>query len=56
MILTAAGRAAFLEYQTSRVRTISRLLAKLSGDDLGDVTRVLGKLHVALDLRPINEA
>ena len=56
VILTAAGRSAFLEYQTSRVRTISRLLAKLSRDDLGDVTRVLGKLHVALDLRPINEA
>ena len=48
VILTTAGRVAFLDYQTSRVRTISNLLAKLSGDDLGDVTRVLGKLHVAL--------
>ena len=54
VILTVAGRAAFLEYQTSRVRTISSLLAKLSTDDLIDVTRVLGKLHVALDLRPIS--
>ena len=54
VILTAAGRAAFLEYQTSRVRTISSMLGKLSTDDLGDVTRVLGKLHVALDLRPIS--
>ena len=55
VILTAAGRSAFLEYQTSRVRTISSLLAKLSTDDLLDVTRVLGKLHVALDLRPISD-
>lgn len=54
VILTPAGRAAFQEYQMARVRTIATLLAKLSESDLEDVNRVLGKLHIALDLRPLS--
>jgi DNA-binding MarR family transcriptional regulator len=47
--LTPEGVAAFQEYQTARVRTITTLLGRLNGEDLDDLQRVLGKLHEALE-------
>jgi DNA-binding MarR family transcriptional regulator len=46
--LTAAGLAAFQEYQSSRVRTIAGLLGNLGEEDLEDLTRLLGKLNLTL--------
>jgi DNA-binding MarR family transcriptional regulator len=50
--LTAAGVAAFQEHQTSRVRTVSRLLTGLSDEDREDLQRLLVKLHEALPGTP----
>jgi DNA-binding MarR family transcriptional regulator len=49
--LTPAGVAAFHEYESTRVRTISTVLGKLDEDDLEDLGRLLGKLHEALGHR-----
>ncbi len=46
--LTPAGVAAFHEYQSTRVHTISTVLGKLEEDDLEDLGRLLSKLHDAL--------
>lgn len=54
VVLTPAGRAAFQEYQASRVRTIMVLLAHLDEDDLGEVHGLLNKLHDALAVRAVN--
>jgi DNA-binding MarR family transcriptional regulator len=43
--LTPAGRAAFLEYQSSRVRGIVNLLGQLHDEELEDLHRVLEKIH-----------
>src|SRR3954466_6016061 len=43
VVLTAAGRAAFQEYQASRVRTISALLNHLAEEDLTDLQKLIGK-------------
>lgn len=45
--LTPAGRSAFLEYQSDRVRTISALLSALSPDDLGELHRLVGQLQAS---------
>jgi DNA-binding MarR family transcriptional regulator len=50
--LTAAGRSAFHEYQSARVRTIAAFLAKLDAEELDDVNRLVGKLHAALASQP----
>jgi DNA-binding MarR family transcriptional regulator len=42
--LTSEGRAAFREYQTTRVRGIAALLARLPEDDLDDLQRLLNRL------------
>jgi DNA-binding MarR family transcriptional regulator len=44
VVLTPAGRAAFQEHQTARVRAIAGLLGKLDDDDLDDLHRLLGRL------------
>lgn len=54
VVLTPAGRAAFLDYQSVRVRTIVALLAHLDQDDLSEVHGLLSKLHDALDVRAIH--
>lgn len=54
--LTPAGRAAFQDYQNSRVRGIVGLLAKLSEEDLDDLHRVLEKIHDLLGPRPARDA
>jgi DNA-binding MarR family transcriptional regulator len=46
--LTLAGRSAFLEYQTARVRTIAGVLSELGQDDVNDLNRVVDKLHETL--------
>ena len=43
--LTPAGAAAFQEYQTARVRTVTGLLGKLPEDDLEDLNRLLDKVR-----------
>jgi DNA-binding MarR family transcriptional regulator len=48
--LTPAGVAAFQEYQSTRVRTIATLLARLADEDLDDLHRLIAKLHVALGM------
>jgi DNA-binding MarR family transcriptional regulator len=49
--LTAAGVAAFQEYQTVRVRTISGLLDNLNDEDREDLQRLLDKLQEAVSAR-----
>jgi DNA-binding MarR family transcriptional regulator len=49
--LTPAGVAAFHDYQSTRVRTISKVLRKLDEDDLEDLGRLLSKLQEALGSR-----
>ncbi len=46
--LTPEGIAAFQEYQSARIGSISNLLGKLAEDDLDDVHRLLVKLHEAV--------
>ena len=43
-----AGKAAFAEYQSARVRTIAEVLTRLSDDDRADVGRLIAKLHDVL--------
>jgi len=43
--LTPAGRAAYNDYQTSRVASITHFLSKLSEDDLDDLQSLLAKMH-----------
>ena len=43
--LTPEGIAAFQEYQSSRIGSISHLIGKLAEDDLDDLHRLLVKLH-----------
>ena len=43
--LTPAGRAAYNDYQTSRVTSITHFLSKLSEDDLDDLQSLLAKMH-----------
>src|SRR5262245_31240255 len=45
VVLTPAGRSAFLEYQAARVRTIAGLLTQLAEQEQGELKRMLGKLH-----------
>lgn len=45
--LTDAGRSAFQEYHSARVRTISGLLASLEESDQADLERVVGRLRDA---------
>ncbi|MFO0929249.1 MAG: MarR family transcriptional regulator [Gemmataceae bacterium] len=54
VVLTPAGRAAFQDYQATRVRTILSLLAHLDEDDLSEVHGLLNKLHDALTVRAAN--
>jgi len=42
--LTPEGSAAFQEYQTARIRTVAALLAKLPGEDLDDLQRLVHRL------------
>jgi DNA-binding MarR family transcriptional regulator len=43
--LTPAGRAAYNDYQTSRVSSITYFLSKLSEEDLDDLQSLLAKMH-----------
>ena len=45
--LTPAGRSAFLDYQSERVRTIGSLLAGLSPADLDELHRLVGQLQAS---------
>jgi DNA-binding MarR family transcriptional regulator len=54
--LTPTGRAAFQEYQASRIRNIVNLLAKLPDDDLEDLSRVLEKINDLLGHHSSREA
>src|SRR5215469_7377237 len=45
VVLTPEGIAAFQEYQSARIGSISNLIAKLSEEDLEDLQSVLAKLH-----------
>jgi DNA-binding MarR family transcriptional regulator len=54
--LTPAGRTAYQEYQSARIRAIVNLLAKLSDDDLEDLNRVLEKIHELLGPRVDRDA
>ena len=56
VVLTPAGRSAFQEYQSSRVRGIVTLLAKLAEEDLEDLNRLLEKVHDLLGPRSFREA
>ncbi|MFO0844152.1 MAG: MarR family transcriptional regulator [Gemmataceae bacterium] len=49
VVLTPAGRAAFLEHQTGRVRAIAGILDRLSDDDREQLHQLLTKLGEALD-------
>lgn len=49
VVLTPAGRAAFLEHQTSRVRSIAGMLERLSPEDHEDLHRLLSKLGEAIE-------
>jgi DNA-binding MarR family transcriptional regulator len=51
--LTAAGLAAFQEYQASRVQTITTLLEHLAIEELEDLQGLLSKLQDALNGRPL---
>jgi DNA-binding MarR family transcriptional regulator len=48
VMLTAAGKAAFQEYQSARVRTIAEVLAKLDDEDRADVQRLVARIHDVL--------
>jgi DNA-binding MarR family transcriptional regulator len=50
VVLTPAGRAAFLEHQTARVRAIAGMLEKLSPDDREQLHLLLTRIGEALDL------
>src|SRR5262245_16432390 len=50
--LTPAGRAAFQEYQSSRVRTIATLLGNLSAADLDELYRLVRQLQAPSASRP----
>jgi DNA-binding MarR family transcriptional regulator len=54
--LTPAGRVAYQDYQTGRVRGIVSLLAKLPEEDLEDLGRVLEKIHDLLGPPPSRDA
>jgi DNA-binding MarR family transcriptional regulator len=43
--LTAAGRSAHSDYQTSRITSITQFLSKLSEDDLDNLNHLLGRMH-----------
>jgi DNA-binding MarR family transcriptional regulator len=45
VVLTAEGIAAFQEYQSARIGSISNLIGKLPEDDLDDLQRLMAKLH-----------
>jgi len=47
--LTPAGDKALQDYRAARIRGIVDVLAKLSEDDLEDLSRLLDKLNAALD-------
>jgi DNA-binding MarR family transcriptional regulator len=49
--LTPAGVAAFHEYQSTRVQTISTVLGQLGENELEDLSQLLGKLHDILARR-----
>jgi DNA-binding MarR family transcriptional regulator len=48
VVLTPEGIAAFQEYQSARISSISGLVGKLAEEDLDDLHRLLGKLHEAV--------
>jgi DNA-binding MarR family transcriptional regulator len=54
--LTPSGRAAFQEYQSSRIRNIVNLLGKLPDDDLEDLSRVLERISDLLGPAPSRDA
>jgi DNA-binding MarR family transcriptional regulator len=47
--LTAAGEKALLDYQSPRIRGIAEMLARLSEEDVDELSRLLEKLQAALD-------
>ena len=47
--LTPAGEKALQEYRVPRVRGIADLLTRLSEEDLEELSRLLDKMHAALD-------
>src|SRR5262249_10101226 len=47
--LTPAGEKALQEYRVPRIRGIAELLTRLSEEDLEELSRLLDKMHAALD-------
>jgi DNA-binding MarR family transcriptional regulator len=47
--LTPEGAAAFLDYQSARIGSIAALFARLPGEDLDDVQRLLVRMHDLMD-------
>jgi DNA-binding MarR family transcriptional regulator len=45
VVLTAEGIAAFQEYQSARITSISNLIGKLAEEDLDELQHLLAKLH-----------
>lgn len=47
--LTPAGEKALLDYKNPRVRGIAELLGKLADEDVDELSRLVEKLHLALE-------
>jgi DNA-binding MarR family transcriptional regulator len=54
--LTPAGRLAFQEYQSDRVRTIATLLNSFTAEDLDELHRLVGQLKGPTAPRAMDEA
>jgi DNA-binding MarR family transcriptional regulator len=55
VVLTAEGIAAFQEYQSARIGSISMLLGKLAEEDFDDLQRLLAKLQDAVEPPALGE-
>jgi DNA-binding MarR family transcriptional regulator len=53
VVLTPAGRAAFLEHQGARVRVLAGILSRLPEQDRDELHHLLDKMHDILDPRTL---